>query len=92
MKTGLIITRSDNVATLLDDVVAGDTVLCRGLDVPLETTVHEAVGRGHKIALADIPAGSDIVKYGFAIGHATADIAAGAHVHVHNVRSKTTEE
>jgi altronate hydrolase len=92
VKTGLIITKSDNVATLLDDVAAGEAVLCRGLDAPLETMAREAVGRGHKIALSDIPAGSDIVKYGFAIGQATAGIAAGSHVHVHNVRSRTTEE
>jgi hypothetical protein len=34
-----------------------------------------------------MPAGHHIRKYGAAIGEATAAIAAGAHVHVHNLRS-----
>ena len=40
---------------------------------------------GHKQAIADIPRGADVVKYGFPIGHATADIKAGEHVHTHNL-------
>ena len=40
---------------------------------------------GHKQALADIPAGASVIKYGFPIGHATADITAGEHVHTHNL-------
>lgn len=40
---------------------------------------------GHKYAIRAIAAGEDVVKYGMSIGHATADIAAGEHVHVHNV-------
>ncbi len=92
MKNGLVITRSDNVATVLEDVEPGDTVLARGLDALVTTVASAAIGRGHKIALVDIPAGTDIVKYGFAIGYATVDIGKGSPVHVHNVGSKTTEE
>lgn len=40
---------------------------------------------GHKYALRDIAKGEDIIKYGNPIGHATADIKAGEHVHTHNV-------
>jgi altronate hydrolase len=40
---------------------------------------------GHKYALRLIKAGENVIKYGMPIGHATADIAAGEHVHVHNV-------
>ena len=40
---------------------------------------------GHKYALRDIKKGEDIIKYGNPIGHATADIKAGEHVHTHNV-------
>ena len=40
---------------------------------------------GHKQALADIPAGASVIKYGFPIGHATADITTGEHVHTHNL-------
>ena len=40
---------------------------------------------GHKYALRLLKAGENVIKYGMPIGHATADIAAGEHVHVHNV-------
>ncbi|MBO4653312.1 MAG: altronate dehydratase [Lachnospiraceae bacterium] len=46
---------------------------------------------GHKQALALIPCGSDVVKYGFPIGHATADIKAGEHVHTHNMATNLGE-
>lgn len=42
---------------------------------------------GHKSALCDIKAGENVIKYGFPIGHATQDIAAGEHVHTHNLKT-----
>ncbi len=42
---------------------------------------------GHKYALCDIKKGENIIKYGNPIGHATADIKAGEHVHTHNVKT-----
>ncbi len=42
---------------------------------------------GHKYALRDIKCGEDIIKYGNPIGHATADIKKGEHVHTHNVKT-----
>lgn len=50
----------------------------------------DAVTLGHKVAARAIAAGEKIVKYGVPIGSATADIAAGAHVHVHNMQSDYT--
>ena len=50
-------------------------------------TVVQSIPRGHKVALRAIRQGEMVVKYGSTIGHASADIAAGAHVHVHNVAS-----
>jgi altronate hydrolase len=41
----------------------------------------------HKYATRDIKKGENIIKYGFPIGHATADIKKGAHVHTHNVKT-----
>lgn len=41
----------------------------------------------HKVAIKAIPKGGQIVKYGEPVGVATADIAPGEHVHVHNVIS-----
>ena len=42
---------------------------------------------GHKYALRDIKCGENVIKYGQSIGHATCDIAAGEHVHTHNVKT-----
>ncbi|MBR3084855.1 MAG: altronate dehydratase [Kiritimatiellae bacterium] len=43
---------------------------------------------GHKYALADIPRGARVVKYGMPIGRATRRIARGELVHVHNLASE----
>ena len=40
---------------------------------------------GHKYALRDIAAGENVIKYGMPIGHATAFIKKGEHVHSHNL-------
>ncbi len=42
---------------------------------------------GHKYALCDIKSGENIIKYGNPIGHATADIKKGEHIHSHNMKT-----
>ena len=42
---------------------------------------------GHKYALCDIKTGDNIIKYGNPIGHATADIKKGEHIHTHNMKT-----
>lgn len=42
---------------------------------------------GHKYALTDIKEGENVIKYGSPIGHAICHIAAGEHVHTHNVKT-----
>ncbi len=42
---------------------------------------------GHKLALCDIRAGESVIKYGFPIGKASADIKSGEQVHTHNLRT-----
>jgi altronate dehydratase len=79
----IVINAEDNVATALEPLEAGQTIEARGSTVD----VTEAIPRGHKVALRAIPAGATVMKYGSAIGHASADISAGAHVHTHNVAS-----
>ena len=71
----------DNVATAIADLDTGAELSIDGFDIRLT----EPVARGHKIALAAIHAGEPVVKYGFPIGTATADIAPGTHVHSHNL-------
>lgn len=43
--------------------------------------------RGHKTALRDIKKGENVIKYGYPIGRASADIKAGEHIHTHNVKT-----
>ncbi|MBR1757857.1 MAG: altronate dehydratase [Lachnospiraceae bacterium] len=78
----------DNVAVALRDLPVGTTVACESGTVCLK----ENVVRGHKVAICDIPAGEDIIKYGCVIGKATQEIAAGSHVHSHNVQTELSEE
>ncbi len=73
-----------------DNVAVALTVLEPGERLPLGdemVDVHERIPTGHKVALRDIAAGGEVLKYGEVIGKATAFIPPGRHVHVHNVVS-----
>jgi SAF domain-containing protein len=83
VKAALVISARDNVATALQPLQPGQRIDISGTIV----LVGEPIARGHKIALRPIPAGEPVIKYGSAIGTASADITAGAHVHTHNVAS-----
>jgi altronate hydrolase len=83
MKPVLVISHRDNVATALQALEPGLRLEVEG--VPL--AVRESVPSGHKIALRAIQAGEAVIKYGSPIGLATAAIAAGSHVHTHNLAS-----
>ena len=47
---------------------------------------------GHKYACRAIETGESVIKYGMPIGHATAAIAPGEHVHVHNLATNLAEK
>ena len=83
MNPVIVISARDNVATALEMLEPGRMVADGGVPI----AVRETIPRGHKIAIAAIPAGGAIIKYGSSIGTATADIPQGAHVHTHNVSS-----
>ena len=83
MNPVLVISGADNVATALEPLEPGRIVDLGGTTV----TIAEAIPRGHKVALRAIPAGERVIKYGSPIGSASSDIAAGTHVHTHNVAS-----
>ena len=82
------ISSEDNVVVALRDIKRGETI--KGDYDPVVTL--EDVGRGHKIAIRDIPSGSPVIKYGNRIGIASSDIKAGSFVHTHNVRTALTEK
>ena len=83
MTTAIVISAEDNVATALEAIDAGQVVRVGGSTV----TALDPIPRGHKIALRAIHAGERVVKYGSPIGTASTAIAAGGHVHTHNVAS-----
>ncbi|SMP16552.1 UxaA family hydrolase [Shimia sagamensis] len=83
----LVLADGDNVAVIKATILAGECIRLRGHDV----VVPQTLGLGHKLAVENIPAGRDIVKYGFPIGFAATDIPLGTHVHVHNLSSRYTQ-
>ncbi|MCR4657084.1 MAG: altronate dehydratase family protein [Lachnospiraceae bacterium] len=77
----------DNVAVALKDMEKGATISDGGRDIILS----EKVSRGHKISLSDIPAGSEVIKYGNPIAVSSCDIKAGEWVHTHNAKTGLSE-
>jgi altronate hydrolase len=67
-----------------DSVAIALTALEAGSE-PQGVTLCENIPAGHKFALRPIGAGESIIKLGHAIGVASANIQAGAHVHDHNL-------
>jgi altronate hydrolase len=71
----------DNAAVAVESLTAGQKLRVGGLEI----AVAENIPAGHKVALADIPTGREVVKYGFQIGRASMDIPKGAWVHSMNL-------
>lgn len=67
---------ADNVAVALADLRSGETAC----GVELATDVPA----GHKFTLKVFSCGEDVIKYGFPIGHVTADVGIGCHID-HNI-------
>jgi len=83
----VVMSPKDNVATALAELKAGDTLELEvgGGSRIIELTTN--VPFGHKFSLSGIEPNSPVIKYGEVIGLATARIAPGDYVHVHNVAS-----
>jgi altronate dehydratase len=78
---------ADTVAVALRDLSPGAPVRWQGGRTHGDVALKEAIPLGHKISLRAIREGDPVLKYGATIGVASADIPAGAHVHVHNLAS-----
>ena len=79
----ILLAPEDNVYVACANLEPGTGVDLDGRRI----TLGKRIPLGHKLARRDIPAGAAVVKYGAPIGIATDQIAAGEHVHVHNLRS-----
>jgi altronate dehydratase len=84
-ENALLIHPRDNVAVALRNLAAGEEIKAKGIE---GLTVLQEVPASHKIALQDIPAGEEIIKYGETVAVCTRDIKKGEWVHTHNLESK----
>jgi (2R)-sulfolactate sulfo-lyase subunit alpha len=78
----------DAVAVAVRDVEPGQAEVRYVDDTPPVTVdVKAHIPLGHKVALQDVTAGSDVIEYGVRVGIASGNISQGDYVHTHNIRS-----
>jgi altronate hydrolase len=68
-----------------DDVLITRAAVAEGTLLEEGITALQAIPAGHKVAAGAIAEGAPVRRYGQIIGFATQPIAAGAHVHLHNL-------
>jgi hypothetical protein len=73
----------DNVLIVVTPIRRGDRDVIDGREV----VFTENIAIGHKVAARDIKAGNKVYKCGVPIGSAKEIIPAGAHIHLHNLKS-----
>ncbi len=85
----LIHNHGDHVGVATTEIAAGEEVVGVFMDDDSTITLvaHHAVPLGHKIAIADVPAGGDVLKYTVKIGVSPGGFAAGDYVHTHNLKT-----
>lgn len=72
----------DNCIVALQTLTQGLQIEVAGKTVSLQSNIQA----GHKVSIATIENGAEVIKYGWPIGVATQHIAPGVHVHDHNLR------
>lgn len=70
------ITEQDNVVVVVQDTPKG-TEIMEGL------AANQDIPQAHKVALADIPAGGEVIRYGVVLGYAVHDIKKGDWINEH---------
>ena len=81
----------DNVGVVVvEGLSAGTEMLCVVTEdnSDFQLTAVEDVPIGHKVALSDLADRDTVIKYGEDIGRIVAPVTRGAHVHVHNLKTK----
>ena len=66
----------DNVVVAVQDLKAGTRIM-------EDLTANQDIPQAHKIALCDIPAGGEIIRYGVVLGYAVNDIKKGDWINEH---------
>lgn len=83
----VVIDPLDNVATAVDDLKAGETIMISSGKPVKNLKVSQEIPFGHKVAIASIPQNCEVIKYGEPIGTSSVTIEPGEHVHIHNMFS-----
>ena len=81
--TFLKINPADSVVVCLQPKKKGDIIEIDGLKV----VVNQDTPAGHKVLIKDASKGTDIIKYGYPIGHAKEDLKAGDWVNENNLKT-----
>ena len=71
----------DNIAIARVSLSPGQELHVSGRSI----TVEDPVPAGHKVAIAAVSAGDNVLRYGQVIGRARTRIEPGRHVHTHNI-------
>ena len=83
LATFLKINPADSVVVCLESKKKGDVINIDGREV----VVRQDIPAGHKLLIQDTAKGSDIIKYGYPIGHAAEDLKAGDWVNENNLKT-----
>ncbi len=83
----MVLNPADDVATALRPLGAGEWVQIQGQKQTLSIQALEDIALCHKLALHPLAAGQPVRKYGEVIGFTLQAVAAGEHVHIHNLKS-----
>lgn len=87
MQDFIKINKDDNVAVALKPILKGTTVNVAGTEI----TMLEDIPQGHKFAIKPVKMGDAVIKYGFRIGYAQADVEVGGWIHTHNLKTALGE-
>ena len=74
---------ADSVVVCLRPFTKGEQIDVDGKSI----TVKQDTPVGHKLLITDAPAGTDIIKYGYPIGHAKENLVAGQWVNENNLKT-----
>ena len=74
---------ADTVVVCLRPFNKGETILVDNKSI----TLLQDTPAGHKVLLIDTAAGTDIIKYGYPIGHASEDLKAGTWINENNLKT-----
>ena len=81
--TFLKINPADSVVVCLQPKKKGEIIEVDGQQVK----INQDTPAGHKVLIKDAPKGTDIIKYGYPIGHAKEDLKAGDWVNENNLKT-----